>query len=395
MLAVIAELVRRGHDVVVANRPEQEALITAAGARFVSYPDAIDTAAFNRVLQDGNLVASFGMLVGRAEPLTDFSLNLLKRESPDLVVIDAICIWGAIAARRLKLPTVSDSTLFVYDFFRQLSGWEEFRLQGKSFVAAVPRLAWCWIRLALRFGPQNLTIWDWPLVPVRGNRTVLLTSRDVHPPTPVFDRGSWDFAGASIDARTRNDPFDFSRLDGRPLVLVSLGTIQFTNDAFFRTVMETFADYPAQFVLSAGTDPERLGPPPANFIVQKSIPQLLLLERAAAFLTHGGLGSMQESLWHGVPMVGVPQQFEQMRNLRAASDRGAAIVLDAKCFGREVSGPALRTALDTVLKDPGYRDAARRLGDTLKAGGGYARVADIVEEELSSAAGRRARRHRA
>jgi MGT family glycosyltransferase len=143
--------------------------------------------------------------------------------------------------------------------------------------------------------------------------------------------------------------------------------------------METFADYPAQFVLAAGpgSDPSRLGTPPENFIVVPTYPQLPLLERAAAFISHGGLGSVHEGLWHGVPMVGVPQHFEQLRNARAA--QGAALILDDRCYGREVTGPELRVALDTVMSDPSYRTESRRLGETLRAGGGSSAAADTIE----------------
>jgi len=36
--------------------------------------------------------------------------------------------------------------------------------------------------------------------------------------------------------------------------------------------------------------------------------------------------------------------------------------------------------VDKVLADPGYRENARRLGDTLRAPGGYVKVADVIEE---------------
>jgi MGT family glycosyltransferase len=168
-------------------------------------------------------------------------------------------------------------------------------------------------------------------------------------------------------------------------VLASLGTVQFTNDAFFKMVMATFADYPGQFVLAAGpnTDPARLGTPPANFIVQPTYPQLPLLERAAAFITHGGLGGVHEGLWQGVPMVAVPQHFEQLRNALAAGREGAAIILDDQVYGRPIEGGALKAALDKVISHPSYRQNATRLGATLRAGGGYVTVAKIIEEVVA------------
>lgn len=380
MLGVFAELVRRGHEVTVVNRPEQRELIEGTGARFAEYPPALTTADFTRVLKNGNLIAAFELLLEATPPLTDWSLDFLARERPDVVVYDCVSIWGYIARKKLGLRSVSDSPIFVYEFLRHLPGMGEFFGHARNFIPAFPKLAWLWMRM-LRFGLTNLPLAQ-PMLPMRGDKDVMLTSREVHPKSPIFDKGNWIFAGASIDPNTRHDPFDFSRLDGRPLVLVSLGTVQFTNDAFFKTVMDTFADYPAQFVLAAGpgSDPARLGTPPDNFIVQQTYPQLPLLERAAAFISHGGLGSVHEGLWHGVPMVGVPQHWEQLRNLLAASSRGAAIVLDARCYGREVPGADIRVALEQVMSDPSYRENARRLGQSLRQGGGYVTVANVIED---------------
>jgi UDP:flavonoid glycosyltransferase YjiC (YdhE family) len=76
-------------------------------------------------------------------------------------------------------------------------------------------------------------------------------------------------------------------------------------------------------------------------------------------------------------MVGVPQHFEQLRNARAA--QGGITILDDRCYGREVTGPELRTALQKVLSDPSYREESKRLGESLRAGGGAAAAADVIE----------------
>ena len=47
--------------------------------------------------------------------------------------------------------------------------------------------------------------------------------------------------------------------------------------------------------------PLDIGRPPPNFIVQPYVPQLEVLRRAAAFVTHGGMNSVSESLGLGVP----------------------------------------------------------------------------------------------
>jgi MGT family glycosyltransferase len=379
MLGVIRELVRRGHDVEVLNGAEMEPVVARTGARFVAYPPALTAGDFVKTLKSGNLVSFMDMMLKATPPLADFTLKHLRQNRPDVVVYDSIVFWGVIARRMLKLPAVSDSPIFVPELIRHMVSWREMLWYGREIIRHAPGLATGWVRIALRYGVSRLPLFL-PFMPMRGDVNVILSSREVHPKSPLFNnQKKWVFVGGTMDPETRPDPFDFSRLDGRPLVLVSLGTIQFTNDAFFRMVMEEFADFPAQFVLAAGpgSDSARLGTPPENFIVVPTYPQLPLLERAAAFIMHGGLGSVHEGLWHGVPMVGVPQHFEQLRNALAAQD--AAIVLDARAYGNEVTRAELRKALETVLADPSYRAAAKRLGETLRAGGGSKAAADVIE----------------
>jgi MGT family glycosyltransferase len=380
MLGPVAELVRRGHEVSFYNTAEFEALVTATGASFVAYPQALTPTDFAQTLKQGDLLAAYVLLLRATPVLTRFCLDRLRGERPDVVVYDAVAMWGYIAARTLKLRTVSDSPIFVFEFWRHLLGWGEFWGLARGFLPRLPQLALAWLGL-LRFGLGNLPL-AVPLYPVRGDRNIILTSRELHPKSPLFDDSSWVFSGASIDARTRPDRFDFDRLDGRPVILVSMGTVQFLNDRFFRLCMDTFADFPAQFLLAAGpgSDITRFGIIPDNFIVQQTFPQMPVLERAALFITHGGLGSVHETLWNGVPFVAVPQHFEQLRNALAAAQHGAGLVLDDECYGRRISAEQLKSSVAKVIADPSYRASAVQLGETLKTPGGYAKVADVIED---------------
>lgn len=388
MLGVIRELVRRGHEVEVLNGAEMEPVVARTGARFVAYPPALKADDFVTTLKNGNLISFMDMMLKVTPPLADFTVAHLRANPPDVIVYDAIAFWGVVVRRILKLPAVSDSPIFVPELVRHMVSWRELFWYWREIARHLPSLAWGWIRIALRYGVQRMPLYL-PFMPMRGDVNIVLSSREVHPKSPLFnDTRKWAFVGGTMDAATRPDPFDFSRLDGRPLVLVSLGTIQFTNDAFFRMVMDIFADYPAQFVLAAGpgSDPARLGTPPGNFIVVPTFPQLPLLERAAAFITHGGLGSIHEGLWHGVPMVGVPQHFEQLRNVLAAQN--SIIVLDERAYGGDVSAGDLRTALEKVMSDPSYREAAHRLGQSLRDGGGIVEAANVIERVAAKRSGR-------
>jgi UDP:flavonoid glycosyltransferase YjiC (YdhE family) len=85
-------------------------------------------------------------------------------------------------------------------------------------------------------------------------------------------------------------------------------------------------------------------------------------------------------------MVAVPQHFEQLRNARAAQD--AAIVLDGRASGTDVTPTELRAALQKVMADPRYREASARVGTSLRAGGGSVAAADVIETVARDRSGR-------
>jgi len=64
-----------------------------------------------------------------------------------------------------------------------------------------------------------------------------------------------------------------------------------------------------------------------------------------AFMTHGGLNSLQETIYHGVPVIGLPFMTDQHLNLKKAVDDGYAIKLDWK----EVNEQSLTQVLHQII----------------------------------------------
>jgi hypothetical protein len=287
-----------------------------------------------------------------------------------------------MVGRKLRVPTVIASPFFAYELSKD-AGSEELGRNLRNFVPMLGPIALNWIWIALR-GVQLLPL-HWPPLPMRGDLTLMLTSRELHPPSRIFKRRGWAFTGAIIDPRTRPETFDFSRLDGRPVIYVSLGTLIFAKTDFYNRVMEALADYPAQVLLSAGkgSDLSRFAHAPKNFIVEQSFPQLEVLQRTDVFVTPAGLNSVHEALWYGVPMVTIPQHFEQLHNAESVARGGAGILLDAEAHGGTVAAAEIRKAVETVAADlEGYRARAKTLGQSLREGGGYGGAADRIEKMI-------------
>jgi MGT family glycosyltransferase len=386
VLPIVRQLVARGHAVTVFNEASFEPLIVATGAAFSAYPPVIHLEDFSRTLKDGNMIAWIEMILGATGPLLRSLTRQLRDDPPDLLVFDGIAVWGEMLASKLGLPSVAISTTFMSDAFER-SGGEVFR-DLVSIVPLLPKFAWDALRVIPQ-GPLDVPH-TLPLVPRRGDVTLMLTSRDFHPPTRRRDEADFIFVGCAIDPGSRRETFDFARLDGRPLLYASLGTLHHGNAAFFDTCIAAFRDFPGQVLVSVGrgTDLSRYAGAPDNFIFADAVPQLAVLERTSVFLTHGGLNSVHEALWHGVPMVAVPQQIEQLHNAEAMHAAGAGLVIDSEARGRHVTSEALRTAVDKVMAERvPYAAAAARIGASLRQGGGINEAANIIERQAQRRSG--------
>jgi MGT family glycosyltransferase len=189
------------------------------------------------------------------------------------------------------------------------------------------------------------------------------------------------YTGPFVDAGQRPKiDFAWDRLDGRPLVYASLGTLQNGSKRIFRVIAEACAGLPVQLVLSlgGGIGPDQLGVLHGDPLVVKYAPQLELVKRAAAVITHAGINTTLESLSEGVPLVCIPIGNDQPGVASRVAMRGAGVVVP----WRRLSAKRLRSAVRAVLEDASYRRAARRVQTAIQQADGLNRAADIIEDVL-------------
>ena len=160
------------------------------------------------------------------------------------------------------------------------------------------------------------------------------------------------------------------------MIYVSLGTLFNAEPAFYRSCFEAFGGRNARVVMSIGTaiSAGSLGAAPANFVVRPWIPQLEVLRRASVFVSHGGMNSVSESLYSGVPLVVVPQMGEQEIVGHRVEGLGAGLCLAKK----HVTADRLRQCVDRVLGDDGFRKQAAAVRRSFEAAGGADRGADAI-----------------
>lgn len=386
---VAEELISRGHQVTFYLTEEFASAVRGIGAGFRALDP--ETGRRYQELSSGNPLRSLadaGKVLERMGPLmADLLVSGLgtvpslagqvRQENADIVVYNAMCPWGIALARMLAVPAATFSTTFI---MKPGSGFE------RMFTAApdAGKLdgTWDWVRrrtaeLHERDGVPLVQLSDMfaPEEPV--NLVPLI--REFQPEAASLDE-RYVFTGPSVRAQPdlRGFPADRLGRDG-PVLYISLGTAisRGAGAGFARVCFAAFNQTRWQVVLSGvtGATARELGGPPANFLVREHVPQLAVLERAAAFVTHGGVNSVMEAVWFGVPMVALPHTLEQLVFAGRVAELGAGVQLEPGT----VTSSRLRDAVEEVTADVRYRARLAVLSRAAKGSGGYRKAADAIE----------------
>ena len=139
------------------------------------------------------------------------------------------------------------------------------------------------------------------------------------------------FLGATLrrDAPPADVAVWLERDDHRPLVLVSLGTFLSARDDVLSVIVEGLRRADVRVALAVGSaDPNVLGLLPAEWLVAPYLPQVAILERASALVTHAGNNSVTEALAFGVPMLALPFSTDQFDGAAAIESAGFGLAAD-------------------------------------------------------------------
>jgi UDP:flavonoid glycosyltransferase YjiC (YdhE family) len=146
--------------------------------------------------------------------------------------------------------------------------------------------------------------------------------------------------------------------DGRPLVVVSLGTTAMDEGPLLPRVLSALADAPVRVLATVG---EHLDPAavevPCNAHLSGFVRHAAVLPWASAMVCHAGLGTVLAALANSLPVVCLPLGRDQPANAEAVERAGAGIGLEPT-----VSLEVIRASVVRALGDLDLRAGAARLG---------------------------------
>ncbi|XP_070700870.1 UDP-glucuronosyltransferase 2A1-like [Pempheris klunzingeri] len=142
------------------------------------------------------------------------------------------------------------------------------------------------------------------------------------------------------------------------VILMSLGTL--IGDLPLDLAAEiaaAFSKLPQKVIWRhKGARPATLG---NNTLLVDWMPQNDLLghPKTKLFVAHGGTNGVQEAIYHGVPVVGLPLIFDQRDNLFRIEERGAGKIIDIFTMDETI----FFQGIQEVLSEPSYRANMQRL----------------------------------
>jgi MGT family glycosyltransferase len=185
------------------------------------------------------------------------------------------------------------------------------------------------------------------------------------------------YVGPLRRAPVKAIPFPWNRLDSRPIVYASLGTLQNSRQPLFRCFAEACDGLGVQLVIShgGGLTAEMAARLPGSPLVVPYAPQREILGKASLTITHAGLNTVLDSLSFGVPVLAIPITYEQPAIARR---------LEWTCSGRwlalrSLRSDDLRREVLAGMGNQSVRDAARRLKVAFDRAGGVTSAAELAD----------------
>ncbi|MDQ6679246.1 MAG: glycosyltransferase [Acidobacteriota bacterium] len=387
------ELMGRGHRVTVFHMADVRERILREGLEFVDLGAADHP--------EGTLPASLAQL-GKLKgwPALRFTIGevargtamfcrdlpaALREANIDVVLVDQTEPAGSAVAQLLGLPHVTICNALILhrepDVPPPFSPWSYRpnavgRIRNRVGYFAADRVLAPVRRVIHRFQRE----WG---VPEYGDMSESHSSRlQISQQFAAFDfprrnlPACFHFVGPLRNQSPAAEPFPWEKINGKPLIFASLGTLQTGKQRIFRMFAEACEPLDVQLAIAhgGGLNGAEIAALPGKPLVVPFAPQVEVLSRARLALTHAGLNTVLDALSNGVPLVAIPITFEQPGIAARVQWTGCGEVVDLN----GLTATAMRQAIVRVLNEPRYSQKAAHIAQSAKNVGGVSKAADLI-----------------
>ncbi|KAB2441203.1 macrolide family glycosyltransferase [Bacillus luti] len=373
-LRVVEELISRGEEVVYFSIEAFRERIEKTGATVRTIDDQKFLKAF---LSGGRnyLHERINGLLYTADLVIPSILEQIEGEHFDYIIHDSMFGCGRLIAQILNLPAINSCTSFAQDekSFEQMLDFLSKNIPAEVHDKINNDFQYLTKGIAEKYGIEIKSPFEVFCNPAP--LSIVYTIKEFQPFGDTFD-DTYKFVGPSITTPVKKEDFDFTSIEEKSLIYISLGTV--FNEAldFYKLCIKAFENSEYTIVMSIGSNTKisALGDIPKNFIVKNYVPQTELLTYTKLFITHGGMNSTHEGLYNGVPLIVIPQSADQPVIAKQVENIGAGVQLHMK----ELVEDQLRKSVEHVLHNSSFKEVALNMKKSLRKSGGYKQAVDEI-----------------
>jgi UDP:flavonoid glycosyltransferase YjiC (YdhE family) len=181
------------------------------------------------------------------------------------------------------------------------------------------------------------------------------------------------------------------RQEGKKIIYCSFGTFYAGSNVpvinFFRNLLDAVAEIPNIQVVCSVNDIviqtlEYQRTIPANIHLFSRTPQLKVLENTDIFITHGGFGSIKESIDYCVPMIVYPLDlnYDQYGNSLKVAHHKIGI---AGTFKSEQPNN-LKENIITMLSDDSYKDNITKMNEAISQNYAFYKQKEVIQQLIAN-----------
>jgi zeaxanthin glucosyltransferase len=411
---IMEQLQKKGHKIIYLGKEEFKKEITYYGFDF---EEATET-----YLPQEDIISKWTKIIPKTVLLlirdrkknylyntVVHNTEIIKRHKPDLVILDDLYTPYVISLHECNIPIVLLSTSLSQKKEQNVPPFSSDYIPRANFTSAIwTELLWFKLLLRLRlktyfgFYKQNKKIAKDSHFPLhkRINHNQSLVFGIKHTPTLILCPQVFDFSKEKKKYRfyvecniihNRNPiHFNWEEINlSKPIVYCCLGTqVQqhfYGYIDFFKKIIEIFKNKPNyNLIISTweSIDINQFNDLPSHIKVYNKVPQIEILNKSSLFITHGGLGSIKEAIFFGVPMLVLPVNTGCDQNGNAARVYYHKIGLRGNI--REDSLDEINIKINEMLTTKKFQQHIKKMQDVFIASEQKPESIDIIESYIKA-----------
>lgn len=208
------------------------------------------------------------------------------------------------------------------------------------------------------------------------------TIREFQIDNEAFPSTHYHFIGPSLSNRkAHSTQIDFDNME-HPIIYISMGTLINHSKKFYQNCFDAFRDKKITVIISLGHSmkKENFKHVPDNICLYSFVPQLEVLKKCDLFITHGGMNSVNEAIYYGVPMLVIPVGNDQP----TVANRVEQLNLGKKMSAKKLTAETLYKEAVNVMTKTKQQSILDEFRTKSQNAGGNKLAAKIIIEHFIS-----------